>query len=282
MAILQGKLFFPECERRLESYDVVYFHDGEKIDKRRADIEVILIYGTPGGEQLTKLMDELPNLKAIVNHGVGVNHIDLEAAKARGIKVSNTPDCLNAAVAEMAFALLLAAARHVVTGNARSHDPTYTRLQPNWHGTEVSGSAIGIVGMGRIGMEIAQRARAFNMKIFYHNRKRRSVEEEATVKATYCEELNALLGQVDFVVVMVPGGEATRKLFKWEQFCAMKETAYFVNVSRGTVVDQDALVRALNEKRIAGKGARRFLICVIDTLSRRCCSRCDGSRAFAS
>ncbi|XP_065832575.1 glyoxylate/hydroxypyruvate reductase B-like [Oscarella lobularis] len=255
MAVLQGDIKFPESlQRRLdENYDVVFEHDVENLKRRRDEILAIVVYyNKPSKEKLNELIDDLPNVRAIVNHGVGVNNIDLEAAKARGVQVSNLSGA-EVSVADFAFALILAAARNVVQGHARSHNPMFTKIDFDWLGKEVSESAIGIVGMGRIGTEVAKRAtQGFNMKVMYYNRKRRPLDEEISVRATYCESLNELLGNVDFVVVTVPGGKETSKMFGWDQFCAMKETAMFINVSRGSVVDQEALVRALKEKKIAG------------------------------
>ena len=256
MAVLQGDIKFPESlQRRLdENYDVVFEHDVENLKRRRDEILAIVVYyNKPSKEKLNELIDDLPNVRAIVNHGVGVNNIDLEAAKARGVQVSNLSGA-EVSVADFAFALILAAARNVVQGHARSHNPMFTKIDFDWLGKEVSESAIGIVGMGRIGTEVAKRAtQGFDMKVMYYNRKRRPLDEEISVRATYCESLNELLGNADFVVVTVPGGKETSKMFGWDQFCAMKETAMFINVSRGSVVDQEALVRALKEKKIAGK-----------------------------
>ena len=257
MAVLQSDVKFPESfQRHLdENYDIVLVDDAENLKRRRDEILVIIVFHqTPNKKKLNELIDDLPNVRAIVNHAVGVNNIDLEAAKARGVQVSNTPGCSDASVADFAFALILAAARNVVQGHARSHNPMFTKIDFYWLGKEVSESTIGIVGMGRIGTEVAKRAtHGFDMRVMYYNRKRRPLDEEISVRATYCESLRELLGNVDFVVATVPGGEETLKMFGWDQFCAMKETAIFVNVSRGSVVDQEALVRALKEKKIAGK-----------------------------
>lgn len=208
-----------------------------------------ITYGHPRVDG--RLMDRTPNLKLISNHGVGVDHIDCEAARSRGILVGNTPGCLDAATADMTMALLLAAARNVVVGDKFARSAAFIHYDPSFMiGYEVSGSTLGIIGLGRIGKQVAKRARAFDMKILYHNRNRdEGAERELGV--TYAS-LDDLLKESDFVTLNCPLTPATTNLIGRRELGLMKSTGILVNVARGGVVDHDALLAALRSKRIAG------------------------------
>lgn len=208
-----------------------------------------LTYGHPRVDGA--LMDRAPNLKIISNHGVGVDHIDCAAARQRGILVGNTPGCLDAATADMTMALLLAAARNVVNGDKFARSPAFTHYDPAFMiGYEVTGSTLGIVGLGRIGKQVAKRARAFDMPILYHNRKRdEAAERELGVKYA---SLDDLLSSADFVALNCPLTPETTNLIGARELGLMKPTAILVNVARGAVVDHAALLAALESKRIAG------------------------------
>jgi glyoxylate reductase len=197
------------------------------------------------------LMDRAPNLKLVSNHGVGVDHIDCAAAKSRGVLVGNTPGCLDAATADMTMALLLAAARNVVAGDKFARSAAFTHYDPAFMiGYEVSGSTLGIVGLGRIGKQVAKRARAFDMKILYHNRGRDEAAEKE-LGVTYAS-LDELLKQSDFVALNCPLTAETTNLISRRELSLMKSTSILVNVARGAVVDHDALLSALKSRRIAG------------------------------
>lgn len=197
------------------------------------------------------LMDRSPNLKIVSNHGVGVDHIDCVAAKSRGIRVGNTPGCLDAATADMTMALLLAAARNVVSGDKFARSAEFTHYDPSFMiGYEVTGSTLGIVGLGRIGKQVARRARAFDMKILYHNRRRdEAAERELGVSYASLEDL---LKESDFVTLNCPLTPETTNLIGQRELRLMKPTGILVNVARGGVVDHDALLAALQSRRIAG------------------------------
>lgn len=196
------------------------------------------------------LMDRTPHLKIISNHGVGVDHIDCAAAKQRGIVVGNTPGCLDAATADMTLALLLSAARNVVSGDKFARSAAFTHYDPSFMiGYEVSGSTLGIIGLGRIGKQVAKRARAFDMKILYHNRRRDEVAEQE-LGVTYAS-LDELLATSDFVTLNCPLTAETTNLIGRRELGLMKATAILVNVARGGVIDHDALLAALKSKRIA-------------------------------
>uniref|UniRef100_A0A3B3YNQ8 Glyoxylate reductase/hydroxypyruvate reductase n=1 Tax=Poecilia mexicana TaxID=48701 RepID=A0A3B3YNQ8_9TELE len=182
----------------------------------------------------------LPSLKVIANGGVGIDHLDVPYINSFGVKVTNTPGVVSDATADMAMALLLASARTVIEGEipTMEHGSGWIVL---WC---LTGSTLGIIGMGHIGYKVAQRSKGFNMRILYHNRNR-SVEDEQAVGASYCEKLDDLLKESDFVVVVVNLTPDTTGLISHRELSLMKPTGTLVNVSRGLVVDQDALVKAL-------------------------------------
>lgn len=196
------------------------------------------------------LMDRAPHLKLVSNHGVGVDHIDCEAARSRGILVGNTPGCLDAATADMTMALLLAAARNVVIGDKFARSQAFQHYDPSvLIGYEVSGSTLGIIGLGRIGKQVAKRARGFDMKILYHNR-HRDEQAEQELGVTYAT-LDELLTDSDFVALNCPLTAETTNLIGRRELGLMKPTAILINVARGAVVDHNALLAALKSRRIA-------------------------------
>ncbi|XP_072139704.1 uncharacterized protein [Mobula birostris] len=194
-----------------------------------------------------KLLKSLPLLKAVVCYGVGVNHLDLSLISSFGVKVTNTPHVVDASTADMGMALMLASARNILEGHRIATSPD-TKVYPvNWNGTDVTGATLGIIGMGRVGYRVAQRARGFDMKILYHNRNRRADEEERLVGARYCARIDDLLQESDFVIVVVNLTPQTCKLIRERELCLMKSTATLINISRGAVIDQAALVQALQK-----------------------------------
>jgi glyoxylate reductase len=206
--------------------------------------EGFFVYGHP--KIGATVMDTMPALRVISNFGVGVDHINLADAKARGIPVGNTPNLVDGATADMTFTLLMAAARNLIIGDRYARSPEFTRYDPNiLHGYDVFGSTLGIIGMGNIGKEVAKRARGFDMKVLYHNR-RRDPAAEAALGATYAT-LPELLQQADFVTLNVPMTPETRHLIGRDQLRMMKPSAVLVNVARGGVIDHDALLEALRE-----------------------------------
>lgn len=217
-------------------------------DEPGADrIEGVLTYGHPRVDG--PLLDKLPAARVVSNFGVGVDHIDVPAAAARGIPVGNTPGVLDGATADLAFALVLAAGRRVVEGDRYARGPDFLRYDPSFMlGREVHGSTLGIVGMGRIGEQVARRARGFDMAVLYHNRRRKPVSE-AALGVRYAP-LAELLAEADYVVLTVPLTPETRGLIGRAELAKMKPTACLVNAARGAVVDLDALTEALAARRI--------------------------------
>lgn len=204
-----------------------------------------------------ELLDAAPKLKVIANLAVGYDNIDVEYANQKGIAICNTPDVLTDTTADLAFALLLSTARRVVEaaefvkkGEWKSWSPLLLA------GSDVHHKTIGIVGMGKIGEAVAKRATGFDMNILYHNRSRNVVSEER-IGASYAT-FDKLIETSDFIVCLTPLTDETRGLFNKESFMKMKSSAVFINVSRGPVVDEDALYQALFNGEIAAAGLDVF------------------------
>ncbi|XP_056377328.1 glyoxylate/hydroxypyruvate reductase B-like isoform X2 [Hyla sarda] len=195
------------------------------------------------------LLKCLPRLKVIASAGAGVDHLDIKMISSYGVKVANTPLAVTNSTADLAMTLLLVSARNFLEAHQIAVSPNTERIDGNWVGGDITGMTLGIVGLGRIGFKIAQRAKAFEMKILYHNRHRR-LEEEKSVGATYCARLDDLLQQSDYVMLVVNLSPETKKMIGKHEFHVMKPTATLINVSRGLVVDQDALVEALQTCQI--------------------------------
>ena len=213
------------------------------------EIVAVYTYGHPRVDGA--LLDRMPKVRVISNYGVGVDHIDLPAAAARNIPVGNTPGILDGATADMGFALLLASARRVVEGDRYARSPEFTVYDPGTMlGREVHSSTLGILGMGRIGAQVAKRARGFDMQVLYHNRRRRPELEDSP--AVRYASLDELLSASDYVMLCCPLSTETRGIIGAAALRKMKPTATLVNIARGPVVDMQALCEALQERRIAG------------------------------
>ena len=194
-------------------------------------------------------------LKLIASFGTGVDHIDLAAAKARGITVTNTPGVLTEDTADVAMALMLAVPRRIAEGNQVARSGEWTGWSPTGMlGHRINGKRLGIIGMGRIGTAVARRARGFGLSIHYHNRKPVHPETEAELEATYWDSLDQMLGRVDIVSVNCPHTPATNHLLTRELLSMMQPSAYLVNTSRGEVIDEAALADLLDDRQIAGAG----------------------------
>ena len=203
------------------------------------------------------MLAEATRLKILANYAVGYNNIDLAAAKARGIVVTNTPDVLTDATADLTWALLLALARRVAEGDAYVRSGDWSGWAPTQMlGTDVAGKTLGIVGMGRIGQAVAQRATGFNMRIRYTSRTGSTLDQLPSQWES--RTLPGLLKEADFVSLHVPLNSATHHLIGARQFALMKPTAFLINTARGPVIDEAALVDALLQRRLAGAGLDVF------------------------
>lgn len=192
-----------------------------------------------------------PSLRVVANFAVGFNNIDLAAATRRGIAVTNTPGVLTDTTADMAFALLMSAARRIVEGDTFMRTGRWEGWGPlQFLGGDVTGATLGLIGMGRIGRAMVPRAKGFNMDVIYWNRTRLSSEEESDLGVSYAEMDEVLRGS-DYVSIHVALNDQTRHLIGRDQLSLMKPTSCIVNTSRGAVIDEKALFAALKERMIA-------------------------------
>jgi hydroxypyruvate reductase len=198
-------------------------------------------------------MDKLPNLGIIAVCGVGYEGVEVEAAKQRGIVVTNTPDVLTEDVADYGVALMLAVARRLAMGDRYVRDGRWSREGAMKYGQRVHGSRLGILGLGRIGLAVARRCEAFGMEIGYHNRNRRR-----DVEYSYFEDLVALGRWSDYFIIVTPGGEGTRNLVDAAVIDAIGPQGVLVNIGRGQTVEDAALISALSDGRLGAAGLDVF------------------------
>ncbi|HEY0027613.1 MAG TPA: D-glycerate dehydrogenase [Allosphingosinicella sp.] len=196
-----------------------------------------------------------PKLKLIASFGAGTDHIDLPAAKARGIAVTNTPDVLTQDTADIFLGLILSAARGLGEGERLLRAGAWTGWSPtNLLGSSLTGKTLAIVGMGRIGRALARRARACGMRIHYHNRRPLDAAAEAETDARWWPELDPLLAGAEVVALCCPYSQATHHLIDARRLALLKRDAFLINAARGAVVEEEALLDALEGGRIAGAG----------------------------
>jgi glyoxylate reductase len=217
---------------------------------QRCDILISLLHDTVDADVLAAS----PHLKAVSSMNITQDRIDLDEATRRGIPVTNIPAIVTDATADVGFGLLLAVARNIALGDKLFRSGVYPGSQSNHlAGAAVSGRTLGLVGFGRIGQAMARRARGFDMKIVYTDPRRLPVQLERNFDAVY-RSFDDLLREADFVSLHPQLSPQTRHLMSDRQFALMKPTAYVINTSRGPIIDEAALVRALKEKKIAGAG----------------------------
>ena len=261
--ILVTRAIFPHIIDYLSEYfdvednqsDATY-DDAELVRRLQGKVGV---FANPSHRFTVELFAACPSLKAVCNMAVGYNNIDVSAATAAGVMVTNTPDVLNETTADFGWTLMMAAARRV------SESEHYLRagLWKKWQyddflGVDVHGSTLGVIGMGRIGQAIARRSMGFNMKVVYHNRTRLAPElEKAANHAQYLSR-DELLRTADHVILVLPYSPAVHHLIGAEQLALMKPTATLVNIARGGIVDDAALINALKAGQIAAAGVDVF------------------------
>ncbi len=239
---------------RLNSTDEIY--PSERLLELAVGAAAIIPCHT---ERLTaEVIARLPaSVRAICSFSVGYDHIDLTAAQARGIVVTNTPDVLNNATAEVAMLLLLAAARRAHEGARMIRTASWADWSATGQlGIEVTGKRLGIIGMGRVGQIMARRARGFDMQIHYHNRHR--LDPELEQGAVYHADLDGLLAQSEFLSIHCPATPATRHLLNAERIARLPDGAVVVNTARGTVIDDAALIAALTSGKLFAAGLDVF------------------------
>ena len=200
-----------------------------------------------------------PQLKLIASFGNGVDHIDLKAAKERNITITNTPNVLTEDTADMNMALILAVARRLSEGERLLRSGEWRGWSPmSMLGHRIYGKRIGIIGMGRIGTALARRARGFGLSVHYHNRHPVHPEIERALEATYWDSLDQMLARVDIVSVNCPHTPATYHLLSARRLALLQPHAYLVNIARGEIMDEIALIKMLQHKQIAGAGLDVF------------------------
>jgi gluconate 2-dehydrogenase len=254
--LLVTRRVFPEVlEALAAAYEVEHnaddaFWTDAELRAKAAGCDALYVVATDRVD--AALLAACPRLRIVATGSVGHNHVDLAACRARGIAVTNTPDVLTEATADMAWALLMATARRVTESERWLREGRWGRWAwDQFLGADVHGATLGIVGMGRIGSAVARRARGFSMRLLYANRSPAPNEAELGAERV---PLEALLGRADHVVLVLPYSPATHHLIGAAQLARMKPTATLVNIARGGIVDDAALAAALREGRIAAAG----------------------------
>ncbi|MBS1301251.1 D-glycerate dehydrogenase [Loktanella sp. SALINAS62] len=261
--VVTRRLPEPVETRMKELFDVTLRDDDGQMPRdvlvaamQGADVLVPTITDQIDAAMLAQAGDRL---KLIANYGAGVDNIDVATARQRGILVSNTPGVLTDDTADMTLALILSVVRRIPEGMRIAQGEDWAGWSPTSNlGGRLGGKRLGILGMGRIGQAVAQRARAFGMQIHYHNRKRLRPEIETALDATFWDSLDQMVARMDIVSVNCPHTPSTFHLLNARRLKLMKPTAVIVNTSRGEVIDENALTRALRANELGGAGLDVF------------------------
>lgn len=251
------KLPYEAVAELQNSYEVRMWHDDQTSAPKEEIInqvkEAHALWAMLSNQIDEEVFEAAPNLKVVASLAVGYNNIDLDAARKHGVMVTNTPEVLTEATADLTFALLLATARRIIEAEKSVRSGDWKSWSPmGMAGQQVGGATLGIIGMGRIGEAVARRGQGFGMNVLYHNRTRRSLED---VKYA---ELDDLLQNSDFVVILTPLTEETKGMISERELSLMKDTACLINVARGGIVDEQALYEALKSEKIWGAGLDVF------------------------
>ncbi len=255
--VLVSRPVFPEVIERLAAHFEVDYNDRDaalppdQLAARLAD----------KAGAITLLSDRIdatalaaaPGLKAVCNVAVGYNNFDLAAITQAGVMATNTPGVLNDTTADSAWALLLASARRLVSADKWVRDGQWQgwKFHDGWFGNDVHHATLGILGMGRIGQAVARRAAGFEMRVIYHNRSPLAADLEKACNASWVSK-ETLLREADFLVLLLPYSPAAHHTIGAAELAVMKPSAHLVNIARGGIVDDNALIEALQQKRIAG------------------------------
>lgn len=260
--ILVAREVFPEVLDRLRQHfevddnqaDVVLGVEGLK--QRLADKSGVLTAATD--PVTAEVIAAAPQLKAVCNFAVGYNNIDLAACTRAGVMATNTPGVLDDTTADLAWALLMATARRLPAAERWLRNGEWKGWQfIQWLGSDVHHATLGILGMGRIGQTVARRALGFDMKVIYHNRTPLAADQEAAIRASWVDK-QTLLREADFLVLLLPYSPATHHTIGAAELALMKPTAHLINVARGGIVDDEALISALRQRRLSGAGLDVF------------------------
>ena len=261
--ILVSRQVFPEVIARLQAdFDVDY----NDVDAPLSPAELASRLADKVGA-ITMLSDRIdaavlsqaPGLKVVCNVAVGYNNFDVPAITAAGVMATNTPGVLNDTTADTAWSLILSSGRRVVGADRWVREGQWQgwKFQDAWLGQDIHHATLGILGMGRIGQAVARRALGFDMQVIYHNRSRLDAEQEKACNAQWVSKED-LLQQSDFLVALVPYSAQTHHAIGADELAQMKPSAHLINIARGGVVDDQALIEALRAKRIAGAGLDVF------------------------
>ena len=248
-------------ERAQRDYDVVINHEdtpgtADQIIAASAEFDGIIPCHSEHftAEVVAQFSDRL---KIVANHSVGIDHCDLQALKARGIFVTNTPDVLSDATAELAMLLMLGAARHAVAGDRIVRSGAWDSWSPAFMvGKQVTGARLGIIGMGRVGRAFAAKARGFDMEVHYYNRS--ALTEDQAYGSNYHDSVESLLGVADFLSLHCPATAETTNLMNAERFALLPQGAVIVNSARGALIDETALMATLSAGHVAAAGLDCF------------------------
>ncbi|MBQ9763435.1 MAG: D-glycerate dehydrogenase [Phascolarctobacterium sp.] len=249
--VASGKMRDVAFEKLNETVNLLGWQKGGRVPAEQFDewlAKADALFSTGNIKINEELLAKAPNLKVIAQAAVGYDNIDIAACTARNIPVGNTPGVLVDAVADLAYALILDSARKIVHANAHVKSGKWGENKPFGLATDLAHKTLGVVGMGDIGSAIAERAKASKMKIIYHNRNRRADDEK--LGATYVT-FDELLAQADFIVIAVTLNPSTKGMFNEETFAKMKDGARLVNISRGAVIDTEAMYNALVSGKLA-------------------------------
>ncbi len=251
--ILQTQKLHARCEAALASrYTVHKLHEAADRDALLAEIGS-RVRGIAGGYADGAFMDRLPKLEIIANFGVGYDSIDTKAARERHIRVTNTPNVLNDAVAELTLGLMIALARRIPQADQFVRQGKWSPSSSFPLLSELNGKTVGILGLGRIGKEIAVRCQAMKMRVVYHGRSRQGDEPYV-----YYDNLAEMARDSDWLVLIAPGGKSTDRIVSREVLEALGPEGYLVNVARGTLVDEAAMLELLQSKKLGGAGLDVF------------------------
>ena len=260
--ILVSRAVFPEVIQRLAGHfevddnqaDVILGVAGLK--ERLADKAGVLTAATD--PVTAEVIAAAPKLKAVCNFAVGYNNIDLAACTGAGVMATNTPGVLDDTTADLAWALLMASARRLPAAERWLRNGEWKGWEfVQWLGADVHHATLGILGMGRIGQAVARRALGFDMKVIYHNRTRLPADQEAACRACFVDK-ETMLRESDFLVLLLPYSPATHHTIGAAELALMKPTAHLINVARGGIVDDEALIAALRQGRLCGAGLDVF------------------------
>ena len=258
--VIVTRRLLPETEARMdELFDVVHNTDDVPMSRdaliaamRECDVLVPTVTDRIDGEMIAEGGDRLG---LFANFGAGVDHIDLAAARARNIVVTNTPSVFTDDTADMAMALIISVPRRLPEGSRMLLDGKWTGWGPaNFLGASLGGKRLAIIGMGRIGQAVAHRARGFGLEVFYHNRHRLPPAVENMLGARYEPDLDQLIADADILTLHCPASPGAHHLLDAGRIAAMKPSACVINTARGDIIDEEALIDALQNGRLAGAG----------------------------